>query len=55
MKLPTVYICFEQCGTDKPEVRSMEATESAAKAFCRASDFIPQSGSWFYRPYTERS
>lgn len=53
MKLPTVYICFQQMEKETPTVEAMKDTKDAAKRFCVQSDFIPKSGAWFYKPYVQ--
>lgn len=50
-KLPTVFICFEQCGDEEPEFRDAKLTEEEAQTYCKVCEYIPQSGWWFYKPY----
>jgi len=51
MKLPPIYIIFEQIGNQKPMIRDIEATKKQAKEACRINDHIPKSGGWFFKKY----
>ena len=51
---PSVYIIFEQCGDEKPVVKSMATTEKEAQDKCKSWDSIPKSGFWFYEEYSAK-
>lgn len=53
-KLPTVFICFEQCGDAEPEFRDAKLTKEEAQTYCKVCEYIPHSGWWFYKPYTPK-